>query len=334
MTTATKVAPAKTKIHPAKKATKTTKKTTMTNERSNKSQAPVKTENTTTKVNTDSPWYVFCSQGCGFCKKAEPHVDALIEEGYNLLKLDVAEPANQTLVQEMKTKWNTQCGTPWFINSETGKGVCGYREKDVLKMWLDGEDIPEPPRPKSPPPRPPFNNASDPEVDAWKETYTKWLEENDHLPDNQKKSADEILKMPRPNSQPPSPPSPTASDEELNTWAVGYDAWTRENSHLPNLQPGAAIVQRFKLQRDARQAGGTQPLTPGQPLTQGNVPTAVAPSQSKDLNVEFYYMIEGDRDVPVYADEAYIRALEHQYYIREDGGMLSKVVGDANYKSV
>ena len=43
-------------------------------------------------------------------------------------------------------------------------------------------------------------------------------------------------------------------------------------------------------------------------------------------------MVEGKRDVPVYADEAYIRALEHQYYVREsDTGMLTKVVGDPKF---
>ena len=116
-----------------------------------------------------SPWYVFCSTGCGFCKKAEPVVEELNNEGYDILTLDLAEPDNAKLNQELKTEYGVQCGTPWFINAETGKGVCGFREKDVLKKWLDGKDIPEPPRPKGMPPKPPFMGAStNKEEKEWK----------------------------------------------------------------------------------------------------------------------------------------------------------------------
>ena len=104
-------------------------------------QAPKKK----TESSQESPWYVFCSTGCGFCKKAEPVIEELNNEGYNIVKLDVAEGDNQKLAEELKKEYNTQCGTPWFINAETGKGVCGFREKDVLEKWLKGEDIPEPP---------------------------------------------------------------------------------------------------------------------------------------------------------------------------------------------
>ena len=45
----------------------------------------------------------------------------------------------------LKKKHNIKCGTPLFINSETGHHVCGYREKDIMLKWLDGKDIPPPP---------------------------------------------------------------------------------------------------------------------------------------------------------------------------------------------
>ena len=32
-----------------------------------------------------SPWYYFFSQGCGWCKKASPVVEELIEEGHDIL---------------------------------------------------------------------------------------------------------------------------------------------------------------------------------------------------------------------------------------------------------
>ena len=195
----------------------------------------------------ESPWYVFCSQGCGFCKKAEPVIEELNNEGYNILKLDVAEGDNQKLAQELKTEYGVQCGTPWFINAETGKGVCGFREKDVLKKWLDGEDIPEPPRPKGMPPKTPFMGASKEDIKTWKDGYNKWLDDNQHLPEDRKKTADEMLSMPRPKSAPPRPPmGPDATDEKVDEWGKEYEKWSKENNHLPNLQPVDMMVNNFK----------------------------------------------------------------------------------------
>ena len=37
------------------------------------------------KKTQESPWYVFCSTGCGFCKKAEPVIEELNKEGHNIL---------------------------------------------------------------------------------------------------------------------------------------------------------------------------------------------------------------------------------------------------------
>ena len=41
------------------------------------------------KKTQESPWYVFCSTGCGFCKKSEPIVEELNNEGYDILVLDL-----------------------------------------------------------------------------------------------------------------------------------------------------------------------------------------------------------------------------------------------------
>ena len=204
----------------------------------------------------DSPWYYFYSQGCGWCKKSEPIVDELNKEGHDILKLDLADPDNQALNRELQQEYNIQCGTPWFINEATGKGICGFREKDIIEKWLDGEDIPAPPRPKGPPPKLPLLEAPDEEVKKWSDDYEKWLKENDHLPDNQKKSAEEMLKMPRPKSDPPKPPAPQSDDAVLDKWAEDYDKWAVENDHLPNLQKGAQIVQRMKAQMNRQQPQG------------------------------------------------------------------------------
>ena len=129
-----------------------------------------------------SPLYYFYSQGCGFCKKSEPIIDELIKEGYDILKLDLADQDNAAINKELKDKYKAQCGTPWFINAETGHQICGYREKDILEKWVKGEEIPAPPRPKGPPPAPPQNWEDEKLVKDWEEKYEAWREENKHMP--------------------------------------------------------------------------------------------------------------------------------------------------------
>ena len=221
---------------------------------------------TKVKKTQESPWYVFCSTGCGFCKKSEPIINELIEEGHDILVLDMAEPDNQKLNKELQSEYKTQCGTPWFVNAETGKGICGFREKAVLEKWLAGEDIPAPPKPKGMPPRPPFMGAPDTEIKKWKTDYNKWLDDNQHLPEDRRKSADEILSMPRPKSEPPRPPmGPDATDKSIDEWGKKYGKWSKENIHMPNLQPVDAMVKNFK-NRIKQMANN--PNAPAQPQPQ------------------------------------------------------------------
>ena len=203
---------------------------------------------------TQSPWYYFYSVGCGFCKKVDPIVDELIKDGNDILKLDISDPENQKISQELKKEYKAQCGTPWFINIETGKQVCGYREKDILQKWLDGEDIPAPPRPKGPMPKVPLMGVDGKEESKWKKEYKKWAEENSHLPNLQ--SADQILSRPRPKTEPPKPPMPNSTDEQLDAWGKEYDKWSKENKHLPNLQPSNVILDRMKQARNQQMNPG------------------------------------------------------------------------------
>ena len=212
-----------------------------------KKAKPTKQVVKTVEKTQESPWYVFCSTGCGFCKKSEPVIEELNKEGHDILVLDMAEPDNQKLNKELQVEYKVQCGTPWFINAETGKGVCGYREKAILEKWLAGEDIPEPPKPKGMPPRTPFMGASDTELNEWKKSYNTWLDDNKHLPKDRRKSTEEILKQPRPKSEPPRPPmGPEATDGGIDAWGKQYDEWSKENNHLPNLQPTDVMVRNFK----------------------------------------------------------------------------------------
>ena len=148
-------------------------------------QEPTKT----TESSNESQLYYFYTVGCGFCKKVDPIVDELISEGHNILKLDLAQGNNRELNEELKKEYNLKCGTPLFVNSETGHNVCGFREKDILMKWVNGEEIPEPPKPKGPPPPPPTDFKDKKQVATWKASYKTWAEENSHLPNLPKADA-------------------------------------------------------------------------------------------------------------------------------------------------
>ena len=210
----------------------------------------------------ESPWYYFYSTGCGFCKKIEPFVDELNEEGHNILKLDLSVPDNQNVKKELDEEYNskpgtTKCGTPWLINAETGKQVCGYREKDIIEKWLAGEDVPPPPRPKSPMPRLPFKGVTKKEENKWKKEYKKWVKENSHL--TKLATVKELLDRPRPYSDPPKFPNLQSTEEDLKVFKKDYDKWAKDNSHMPNLQSGDMIIARLKNAQ--RSAGGVQNKT-------------------------------------------------------------------------
>jgi len=138
-----------------------------------------------------SPLYYFYSVGCGWCKKSEPIIDELIDEGHDILKLDLSDPENKKINDELKKEFNTQCGTPWLINADTGHQICGFREKDIVLKWVNGEDIPQPPKPKGPPPPPPQDFDNKEQIKTWKVEYEKWVKENKHMPNLPK--ADDML---------------------------------------------------------------------------------------------------------------------------------------------
>ena len=89
--------------------------------------------------------------GCGWCKKSDPVVAELVKKGYEITTLDVTKPEQAERANEAKTKHNAQCGTPLFLDAETGNQVCGFRE-DALEDWAKGEEMPAPaPRPQQQP---------------------------------------------------------------------------------------------------------------------------------------------------------------------------------------
>ena len=117
--------------------------------------------------------------GCGWCKKSDPVVDELIKKGYEITTLDITKPEEAEKANEIKSKYNAQCGTPHFVDAETGNQVCGFRE-DVLENWAKGEEIPAPPprpqQPQQPQPGQP-NNQQGPQIADVKVEYI-WLDGN------------------------------------------------------------------------------------------------------------------------------------------------------------
>ena len=65
-------------------------------------------------------FYIMSPQ-CGWCKKADPIVEELLEQDYKLTKLDVTTPEGANKSQEIKQKYNLQCGTPLFVEEKTGE---------------------------------------------------------------------------------------------------------------------------------------------------------------------------------------------------------------------
>ena len=256
-------------------------------------EEPTEVDKETNEVEEElSPWYVFCSTGCGFCKKSEPIIEELIEEGHDILILDMAEPDNAKLNQELQAEYKTQCGTPWFINAETGKGICGYREKDVLLKWLAGEDIPVPPRPTGAPPKVPFQGSTNKEELAWKKEYKKWLKDNKHMGDDwvgRQKSANDLIDGPRPKSDPPRPPMgpqmAQATDADFDKWGGEMKVWQEENKHLPNLQPVDNVVQQLKVRRDQMANQGV-PVPPAPPVVNNNAQLNTLDAKVQSLEVK------------------------------------------------
>ena len=146
------------------------------------------------KSKKESTLYYFNSVGCAFCKQIDPIVEKLNKEGYDILSLDMAEKDNQGLHREIENKYDLRCGTPFLVDGSNGKNICGQQQasEENIKKWVDGEEIPEAPKPKTPPPPLPQDLDDEKQVNTWKDAYEKWSEENNHLP--KLSSSETILK--------------------------------------------------------------------------------------------------------------------------------------------
>ena len=143
------------------------------------------------KSKKESTLYYFHSVGCAFCKQIDPIVEKLNNEGYDILRLDLSEKDNQGLHREIENKYDLRCGTPFLVDGSNGNNICGQATEEMIKAWVDGKEIPEPPKPKSPPPPLPKDFNDEKLVKKFKDDYSKWANENNHLSNLQ--SANQIV---------------------------------------------------------------------------------------------------------------------------------------------
>ena len=144
------------------------------------------------KSKKKSTLYYFHSVGCAYCKQVEPIVDELNSNGYDIIKLDLSDKSNQLFKKEIEEKFDIKCGTPLLVDSDTGNSICGWKDKETIKKWVDGEEIPKPPQPKSPAPPLPKDFDDEKQVAIWTDSYEKWKKENKHLP--KLSTSEDILK--------------------------------------------------------------------------------------------------------------------------------------------
>ena len=78
------------------------------------------------------------SARCGWCRKADPIIEQLQKDGVEIRVLDVTIPEQQEEATLIKRKHNANCGTPFFIDAESGNSVCGFNEEGI-KAWVRGE---------------------------------------------------------------------------------------------------------------------------------------------------------------------------------------------------
>lgn len=90
------------------------------------------------------------SARCGWCRKADPIIEQLQKDGVEIKVLDVTIPEQKDEATLIKRKHKANCGTPFFIDAETGNSVCGFKEEGIL-AWAKGEKYTPRPIPRKGP---------------------------------------------------------------------------------------------------------------------------------------------------------------------------------------
>jgi len=81
----------------------------------------------------------FYQEHCYWCNQINPIIDQLIEQKYEIHKLDLDDPENSKLYDTLKKKWSIECGTPMMINTKSGITLCGNAPKETIVKWANNE---------------------------------------------------------------------------------------------------------------------------------------------------------------------------------------------------
>jgi thiol-disulfide isomerase/thioredoxin len=84
--------------------------------------------------------YFFYGQECPHCHEVMPYVDALIEEGVKIEKLETwHNEENAKLADE---KDGGKCGgVPFFLNEKSGELICGSTSEKNIRRWAQGKKL-------------------------------------------------------------------------------------------------------------------------------------------------------------------------------------------------
>lgn len=80
----------------------------------------------------------FYGDECHFCKQMEPVIDQLKKEGFKIEQYEVWH--DEENAKKMLEYDDGACGAvPFFVNTKTGKMICGASDYDGLKAWAEGK---------------------------------------------------------------------------------------------------------------------------------------------------------------------------------------------------
>jgi len=78
----------------------------------------------------------FYGSDCPHCVTSEKYVDKLIEEGFNIKKVEVwHNMENDKILMKLDCGEEPCGGVPFFLNQITGKTICGEVTYKELRDW-------------------------------------------------------------------------------------------------------------------------------------------------------------------------------------------------------
>ncbi len=82
----------------------------------------------------------FYGLDCPHCIDAEKIIDDLIEEGFEIKKLEVwYNEENNNLLEKLDSEDDNCGGIPFFLNQKTNKIICGNAPYKEIKAWAEGK---------------------------------------------------------------------------------------------------------------------------------------------------------------------------------------------------